>query len=140
VKAKTYEIIEHTADIGIRVEAKDLKGIFVNSAQAIFEIIAEPKPAKNQILKKFQINQEAANLQELFINWLNELLSLASAKEVVFSQFQIIKLDYNSLEAVAAGRAAENYRINKEIKAATHHRLIIRKTRAGWLAEIIFDV
>jgi SHS2 domain-containing protein len=33
-----------------------------------------------------------------------------------------------------------DYKINTEIKAATYHELKIEETKAGWLAEIIFDV
>jgi SHS2 domain-containing protein len=79
VKDRTYELIEHTADIGIRVKGKDLKELFKNAASAMFDIIAEKKPqATSHRLQATRIivKQRADNLEELFINWLNELLSL----------------------------------------------------------------
>lgn len=140
---KNYELIEHTADVGIRVSGKDLKGLFKNTALAMFDIISE---RKSQILEpkshttNISITQKADNLEELFINWLNELLSLSATKELIFSNFQINRIDEKTLEAVAIGQDIKNYKINTEIKAATYHQLKLKKTTSGWQAEVIFDV
>ena len=39
---KDYELIEHTADVGIRISGNDLKELFIKAAQAMFDIICEP--------------------------------------------------------------------------------------------------
>jgi SHS2 domain-containing protein len=143
VKNKPYEFIEHTADIGIRVGGDSLEGLFKNASLAMFDIIAETKPsAKRQApsTQKITIRQKADSIDELFINWLNELLSLSATKELVFSDFQINNLDKNNLEAVAIGKGINSYRINTEIKAATYHQLKIVQNEYGWQAEVIFDV
>jgi SHS2 domain-containing protein len=150
VKTKNYELIEHTADIGIRIRTKDLKELFKKSALAMFDIIAEKK-SLNQCfrmgtsshqppVKKIIIKQEANNLDELFINWLNELLSLSATKEMIFFDFKIDKLDDVSLNSQAIGCDIGNYKVNTEIKAATYHKLRIEKAKSGWVAEVIFDV
>ncbi|MFH1202561.1 MAG: archease [Candidatus Omnitrophota bacterium] len=140
---KNYEQIEHTADICIRVKAKDLKELFKNSATAMFEIMAEKKPdtrCQMPDTRNITVKQKADNLEELFINWLNELLSLSAAKELIFSDFKIEKLDKNNLQATAVGEDMNNYRVNTEIKAATYHQLQLRELKSGWQAEVIFDV
>jgi len=143
VKVKPYKFIEHTADLGIRVKGKSLKELFNNAALAVFDIIAE-KAASFKLqassCRKVIIKQKADNLEELFINWLNELLSLSATKEVIFEDFKIDKLDEHNLEAIAVGSDMENYKVNTEIKAATYHELKIVKTPVGWLAEVILDV
>jgi len=143
VKGKSYELIEHTADVGIRLKAKDLKGLFKNAALAMFEIMAEQKSkvkGQRSKVKKIVIRQKADNLEELFINWLNELLSLSATKELIFFDFKIEKLDKNNLQATAVGEAIKNYRVNTEIKAATYHQLQLKQSESGCLAEVIFDV
>jgi len=140
VRLSNYEFIEHTADIGIRVKADDLKGIFKNTALAMFEIIAERQKEGEGSQQNLEIEQEAENLDELFINWLNELLSLSATKELIFCDFRINKLDKNGLKATAIGEDIRNYRVNTEIKAATYHQLRLEQTEAGWQAEVIFDV
>lgn len=135
---KNYELIEHTADIGIRVKGEDLKGLFKNAALAMFDIIAEKKTeAKKQ---KINITQKADDREELFINWLNELISLSATKGLIFDVFKINKLKENSLEAAAVGSDIKNYKVNTEVKAATYHALKLEKTLSGWQAEVIFDV
>lgn len=135
---KNYELIEHTADIGIKLEAESLEAIFKNSALAVFDIIAEAKSHKPSRTETIKIIQKAEDIEELFINWLNELLSLSSAKELVFVNFKFNKLSENELEAEA--EAVRDYTIKSEIKAATYHELEIKKTGSGWGAKVIFDV
>ena len=147
---ENYELIEHTADIGIRVKGKDLKGLFKNAALAMFDIIAErgsrfkvpvcPAGRQGSRFKEITIKQRADDLEELFINWLNELLSLSATKDLIFSGFKIEKLGKNNLEATLFGDDIKNYKVNTEIKAATYHQLKIEQTVSGWEAEIIFDV
>jgi SHS2 domain-containing protein len=143
VAEKFYEILEHTADIRIRVRAGDLKSLFCRSARAMFDIIADRKTAKaggNSDKVELKVSQKAGNLEELFINWLNELLSLSASQSLIFSDFRIKSLSENSLEALVLGKKSGNYQINKEIKAATYHQLEITKSGKDWKVEVIFDV
>ncbi|MBU0710192.1 MAG: archease [Candidatus Omnitrophica bacterium] len=138
---KSYEIIEHTADIGIRVKGKDLRELFRNAALAMFDLIATRlKESKSPDKEKILVKIKSDNLEELFVNWLNELLSLSSVKEKIFCEVSFKNLDKNSLEAEVVGCALMNYKIESEIKAATYHQLQLREEQSGWQAEVIFDV
>ena len=140
---KFYEILEHTADIRVRVRAGDLKTLFSRSSRAMFDLIAGRKTALgagNADKVELTVSQKAGNLEELFINWLNELLFLSSSQGLIFSGFKIKSLSENSLEALVLGEKAENYQINKEIKAATYHQLQITKSGNDCMVEVIFDV
>ena len=137
---KFYEILEHTADIRIRVRAKDLKSLFCNCARAMFDIIAEKKESFRAVKRELKIVGKAQDLEELFINWLNELLSLSSARGMIFSDFKIRSLSENSVEAIVSGERSQSYKVNKEIKAATYHELQITRIGNIWNAEVIFDV
>jgi len=138
--AKNYEILEHTADIGIRVKGKNLAGLFRNAGLAVFDIIAERQPGKNTRQKTIPIRQTADNVEELFINWLNELLSLSATKELIFTDFHMDQLDERNLQARALGEDFKRYRLNVEIKAATYHELKMKQASSGWQAEVILDV
>ena len=141
-----YELIEHTADIGIRVKGNNLEELFKNTALAMFDIIAERKSKSPDAGRQAQritshiIKQEAETLEELFINWLNELLSLSAAKSLIFSDFKINRLDDKNLEAVVSGEGSANFKFNTEIKAATYHQLKLEERDGVWTAEVIFDV
>ena len=135
-----YEILEHTADIRIRVKAQDLAALFTRAAAAMFDIIAEKRSGKSVERRELKVVQEAQSLEELFINWLNELLSLASVGQQIFTDFLIDKIDEGRVEARVMAESAGCYKVNKEIKAATYHQLQVLRTGDGWKAEVIFDV
>jgi SHS2 domain-containing protein len=137
---KNYQLIEHTADIGIKVKGKDLKQLFKNAALAMFDIIAEKKDKPGKVKKEIKLKQSADDLDELFINWLNELLSLYYTKELIFTGFHIEKLQKDYLLATVAGASLKNFKINSEVKAATYHQLKIKESKKGWQAQVIFDV
>jgi SHS2 domain-containing protein len=140
---KDYELIEHTADIGIRVKGGDLKELFKNAALSMFDIIAEKKSGighRTSGIEKIIVKQKADDLEELFINWLNELLSLSAIKEKIFCDFKFKNLDEHNLEVEVGSYDIKDYKVNVEIKAATYHELKLEKSKSGWTAEVIFDV
>lgn len=135
-----YKLIEHTADIAIIVKGRNLKGLFKNAALAMFDIIAQEKDKTASKTEKLVIKQKADNLEELFVNWLNELLSLSFTKELIFSDLKIDKLNEDSIVASVFGKNFKYYKMNTEIKAATYYELKIEKATNGWKAKVIFDV
>ena len=141
MSGKNYELIEHTADIGIKIKGEDLKELFSNAASAMFDIMVEEEAGKKKSpLQEEIIQQTAQDLEELFIGWLNELLSLSAVKRLIFLEFHIEKIDEYSLQAKVRGYDINSYRINTEIKAATYHALKIEEKPFGYSAEVIFDV
>jgi SHS2 domain-containing protein len=140
VKEASFEIIEHTADIGIRVKSSTLAGLFKCAGLAIAEISIQKQKTQYPKRHKIVIRQKADNLEELFVNWLNELLSVSAVETLVFEDIQVNQITENSLDAIAIGSDIRNYKINTEIKAATYHQLRVRKSGRIWQAEVIFDV
>jgi SHS2 domain-containing protein len=108
---------------------------------AMFDIIAEPLDELAHTPDIIAtIIQEAGDIEELFINWLNELLSLASAKGMIFTEIDIEEIGEQNIRAKASALNNKYFRINTEIKAATYHELKVQKSDVGWLAEVILDV
>jgi len=70
---KKFEILEHTADIGIMAYGKNKREVFINAAKGMFKIIAgENRNLKENFYDKIKL--EADNLEGLLFAWLNELL------------------------------------------------------------------
>lgn len=137
---KKYEIIEHTADIGIRAFGGDLKELFINSAQGMFAIIADLD--KVEIKKSIEIECRANNVEELLVNWLGELLYRFNVDEILLREFSITELNDNYLKGEAKGEKFDRARhsLKSEIKGITYHNLKIEKKDNFWQAEVIFDV
>ena len=101
---ESYELIDHTADIGIRVAAKDLKGLFVNAAYAMFNIIVEQsKPPRSAEKKEMKINLQGQSREDLLVRWLSELLSLSDSRDLFFTDFKISELAETLLKGSAVG-------------------------------------
>ena len=140
---KEFEILEHTADIGIAAYGKTKREVFINAARGMFEIIAgETKNLKENFCDKMKL--EADNLEGLLFAWLNELLYISETKLVILNKFEIRDLSNNKITAEVKGTKINRLecKIKKEIKAVTYYRLEIKKDEKSglWRAQVIFDI
>ncbi len=135
-----YEVIEHTADIRIRVRGRSLPELFCNAARALFDIIAEPSGESASANRIFKVRVEAQSRDELLVNWLNELLFLSATHERIFTDFHIHEIDDHALSATVTGGPFTSFRLKTEVKAATYHGLAIEELPGAFKAEIVFDV
>lgn len=143
---KTYEIIEHTADLGLRIFGRDLKNLFINAAGAMFEVMLEPlkkgRASPKQTKEKFLVNKSAASIEDLLVAWLSELIFLFFNDGLIVEKVDIEQLDSQGIQAEVSGRIfnPEFQRIKTEIKAVTFHELEVKQTQRGYEAQVIFDV
>ena len=136
-----YEIIEHTADVGLKVNGTTLKELFENAASGMFYIVAHKKSSANEH-KKIQIKKEVEDFEELLVDWLSELLYIFDSQKILFSNFKILELNNSGVIGEAFGEKIDPSKntLQTEIKAVTFHDLKIEKNNAGFTCKIIFDV
>ena len=136
-----YEIVEHTADVGLRVFGKDLKELFSNAAYGLFDlIVADLGTIRPE--QAVSLTVEAEDVEDLFADWLRELLYLCNAERWLFSKFEVLDSDSKRLKARCWGESydASRHAWEMEIKAVTVHRLRVERVEAGWRAQVIFDI
>ncbi len=89
------------------------------------------------------IEVKAGDLEELLVEWLNELIYQFEVNELLLKRFNIIHLDSENkkLEAKVYGEKLDlsRHQIEEQIKACTYHQLQIKKNQI-WTARVIFDV
>jgi len=137
-----YEIIDHTADVGIRVEGSSLEELFSMAAGATFDLMIESKRSYIPSIE-VPISVEAPNVDQLMVRWLQELLFVFDTRRLVLSKFYIDSVDATHLEGKAVGMKYDSTRHHQklDIKAVTYHRLKVERVDdARWRAEIIFDI
>ena len=137
---KRYKQIPHTADLAAKIYGDDLRGLFVNAALAMFDMMADLEGMVPE--ETVNIRVEAPDTESLLISWLNELLYNSYAREMLFSGFNIITLEENRLEAEAKGQklGKKKERLHTEIKAATYHDVRIMRREAGCEVTVVFDI
>ena len=82
---KTYELIDHTADVGVKAYGKTISEAFENAAKGMFDIITDKSEIEN--IGQYNIELKAPDLEQLLVDFLSDLLFLNSAKNLVFSFF-----------------------------------------------------
>jgi SHS2 domain-containing protein len=137
---RKFKFIDHTADIGIQVYGESLSLLFQHAAEGLFQIITDPGRIRER--ESREISVKAHGLEELLVNWLNELLYLFETSGCLFRRFEIRDLGDYFIEAVAFGEIFDEgyHPILRTIKATTHHQLHVTRGKAGWEARIIFDL
>lgn len=137
---KAFELIEHTADIGIRAFGSSEKGVFQNAATGMFSLICDPATVAET--EEFEIEVEAEDRETLLVEWLNELLYIYDSRRVLLRRFEVIELEETRLRGVAYGEPLDldRHSLAADIKAVTYYMLKVEETPDGWVAEVIFDV
>jgi len=137
---KRYELLDHTADIGIIAFGRDLPEAFGNAAYAMFDILTDINRIRET--DSFDLQVSASNIEDLLVAWLNELLYRYETERIVFSKFAIDDINDSNLRATVSGEkiAPDRHEIKTEIKSVTYHQLKVEKMDDGWRAQVIFDV
>lgn len=137
---KGFEIIDHTADVGVIAYGADLKQLFSNAALALFSLVTEPESIRQELQRDVKIISE--DKDSLLVEWLNELIYLFDAEHILFSRFDIERLTNDGLKASCYGENVDplRHKIRIGVKAATYHMLKIDKDSNGYRVQIIFDI
>lgn len=137
---KRYKIIEHTADVGIKVYAEDIKQLFEMAALGMFDVITDIKKINSIIKKEVKIQSDSTN--DLLVDWLNELVFKFDVNKILFGKVDIEKISSTYLSAKIYGEKydPDKHNIKTGIKAVTYHSLDIKKQNKVWNVQIIFDV
>ena len=135
-----FEVIEHTADVGLRIEAPDVDSLFAEAARALFSLLI-PNTAVVRALEPVEFSLPSQTPADLLVDWLSELLHVFESRHLVLCEFSVT-IDPSGLRAAARGEPLDlqRHEIGYEIKAVTYHRLKVEQQDQGWLAEVILDI
>jgi len=137
---KKYDLIDHTADVGVKSYGKTLSECFENAAVGMFDIITDNSDIGS--VGEYDIVLKADELEQLLVDWLNELLFLNSSENLVFGKFNIeINEGQNKLKAKISGEEFDTskHNIGAEIKAITYHMLEVKNTKP-YHVQVLFDI
>ena len=135
---KPYELIEHTADVGVKAHGKTVAEAFEHAANGMFDIITDESTIDP--VGQYDIQLEAPDLEQLLVDWLSKLLFLNDAQDLVFGKFQVT-LTGNRLTASVFGEKYDikKHRMGVEIKAVTYHMLQVQEKKPIFV-QVLFDI
>lgn len=136
------EPLDHTADLGFKVRAASLEGVFLGGLEGLVRTIFQNPPRGGKRRRRLAL--EAEDLEGLLVRWLNELVYLIQTKGFVPATGRVRvegREGRYRLEASLRGEAfQEGFGFQGEVKGVTYHGLWIRPEGQGWAAQVILDV
>lgn len=140
-----FELVAHTADIGLRAWGGTLEDLFAQAARGMVELLVDSE----RILQREErrVTVASGDLEEVLVGWLQEILYLYEVGHFVASEFRVARVGPDGVEAVLLGEPIDRARHTPrmDIKAATYHDLRIERIRRGeggdrFETVVIFDV
>lgn len=132
-----FEIIEHTADVGIEARDATLEAVFEQTARGLFDILGAWDPGPGD---ETRLSLEPADNAGLLVDWLNELLFVQDTRDIVFTGLEVGKVDGDGLRATITTKPRTMTLDGTAVKAATFHRLKVEESSDGWTARVYLDV
>ena len=135
---KKYEILEHKADLKIKVFSNTKEELFMNALLAMIDSMS-PVIKNRDIETSRNIKIESLDLSSLLVDFLSEVLYLSQTNSEAYFKVKFSKFEDTELVGEISGNKAE--RFGEDIKAVTFHDLnIILSENKIWEATIIFDI
>ena len=131
-----FQQVDHTADLALRVQGKDLGELLVNAARGTMQLSGAVPGLGRGV--PCRIRLEAADREALLVSWLEELLFAMETRATVWTEMQIQIAQDGSLEATVLESPMAS--IARNIKAVTYHNLSLQETPEGLEATVVFDV
>jgi SHS2 domain-containing protein len=135
-----FELLEHTADVGIRARGATVEEAFEQATLGLAEVqgalVPGPEPGE-----AVAVQVSAADPGGLLVDWLNEVLWLTETRRVGVAGVRVERVGdgtaSGSVVLASGGPAPEG----SFVKAVTYHRLRVEPNPGGgWLVEVYLDV
>ena len=133
-----YEVLEHTADVGLLARATSLEATFREASIGMLEIAGSFHPGEGEPVS---VSVEAGDRAGVLVDWLSEVLYVQDSRgdsiaEVVVDLVSDTSAQGRVFVRPFAGDPSEGV----QIKAVTYHQLSVERDDQGWYARVFFDV
>jgi SHS2 domain-containing protein len=118
-----YEILEHTADLGIRAWGDTLEEAFEQAAWGLLDTIGVRRAGPGE---QRTIPAAGSDHASLLVDFLNELIFLQETEAVGFADVRVRRLTSSELEAGAEVMPLGDPADGVQVKAATYHLMEVR--------------
>ena len=134
----SFEELEHTADIRIRVKASNIEDLFSDAARALMTVMYG-SIGPGTIRRHIEL--DAPDTVSLLQGFLSELLFISEVEELVISGAEIrIAGTHLSADLVGEPFSREKHTGGREVKGISYSDLTIAHEHDSYILEVIFDV
>ncbi|MFQ5878741.1 MAG: archease [Dehalococcoidia bacterium] len=135
-----FEILDHTADVGVCAHGATLGQAFEHAALAMFSVMADLTTVAEVEERRLEVHGD--DRETLLVAWLSELLYLSDTQGMLFRRFAIDELAEGRLRGRAWGERIDRDRhaLGTGVKAVTRHMLAVYGDDDGYRVRVIFDI
>jgi len=131
-----YTLVDHTADLALRVSAPTPGDLFAEAALALCDVMGALLAFREETLR---VEVTGIDREDLLVRWLQEVLY-----HVQVRGFRVCGAGPVDLEEGSASGALDGAHVGgallAEIKAVTYHGLAVERVGGAYEATIILDV
>lgn len=136
-----YEILEHTADIGLRAHGTTVEVLFEQATRGLCDIAGIWQPERSATGERVEITVEARDREGLLVDWLSEVLYVHDARNAALSSIELSEVGKERARgSILIEPLGEEAETAIQIKAVTYHQLAVRETSSGWSATVFLDI
>ncbi len=135
---KPFELLEHTADIGMRAAGRTRAELLQHSALGMYAIALSSAPDAPTLEQDLFL--QADDFSELFMRFLEELVYLLYVHNLALVELAGGEVGDRVLACKGRFARVATDRLALEIKSPTYHGLAVAGGPSGWNAEVYFDV
>jgi SHS2 domain-containing protein len=109
--------------------------------RALFEVMLDARTVEPRHEVPVRV-EGAVDAEDLLVRYLSELLFLHDARGWLFRGARIRTVTDAEIEAAALGETFDprRHRMDRQVKAVTHHHLLLSRDREGWSARCVLDL
>jgi SHS2 domain-containing protein len=131
-----------TADVAIESRGDTLEELFVASAMATFEVMADTSIIQSETRKTLRL--ESSEIDGLLFDWLAELIYLKDSEFMLFGKYdiKITKSTNYQLDAEIFGEEINQSKhdLRCDVKAITLHLFDVYEKDGKWISRFILDL
>ncbi len=126
--------------MGIAAEAESLGALFQQAALGLREILIDAQEIRPD--ESVVVEVRGADLEELLVNWLGELIFVLESRQFLPATFDIQMTPELQLRARLWGERLDpsRHQLQREIKAVTYHQIKVEQVGGGWRAQVYVDL
>ncbi len=138
-----YSFIDHTADVAVALDGRSPGELFASALHALTDTMTPREGVRPSVTQP--VTLEAPTLEDLLVDWLNELLYRVEVQNMLFFDADVTVAEGDGrwrLSATVRGEPFDPVRHPAKVlvKSATYHGLNVVHDDRTWKARIVFDI
>ena len=134
-----FNEFDFSGDVGIEAWGTTRAEVLENAACGLFSLIVAGG-VEPGLERKIEVTSQGE--ENLLVDWLSEIITTVATFGEVYVSVDVKEVGPGSVEGRLRGEPIDErkHRLRFDVKAATSHNLVFRRTENGFYARVVFDL